>query len=106
MSIHETALNGEYARAFDINRLESKEVTIFYLTSMQSYANELLRVKGQLFLNDVYEMLDLPTSEVGKHVGWRYDVDNCIDFGVWPMCTSGNYIMLDFNVDGIIDQQG
>ena len=105
MSIHETTLNGKYARALDINRFGSKEVAITYLVAMRCYANELLQVKGRVFLNDVYEMLGLPISEVGKHVGWRCDGENYIDFKVRPngMRVSGNFIMLDFNVDGIID---
>lgn len=72
---------------------------------MQCYANELLRVKGRVFLNDVYEMLCLPISEAGKHVGWRCDGANYIVFKVRPngISVSGDFIMLDFNVDGIVD---
>ena len=101
---HEMMLNGKYARALDMNRFGSKEEAVTFLMAMQSYAYELLRVNGRLFLNDVYEKLDLPTSEVGKHVGWVYhENDSCISFDIWPIRVCGDFILLDFNVDGIID---
>ena len=92
---------------------ESNEYNILFLNGQQRYANDLLRAKKRLFLNDVYEMLGLPRSKEGQIVGWIYDEnnpdgDNYIDFGMFR--SNQNYsdfvygvdesILLDFNVDG------
>ena len=79
------------------------------------YANDLLKAKKRVFLNDVYEMLGLPRTKAGQIVGWVYDPespkgDNYIDFGLYADNLSySDYvngfdqaILLDFNVDGNI----
>lgn len=93
------------------------EYNIMFLKAQQNYANDKLRAKGYLFLNEVYEMLGLPASKEGQIVGWVYDPnpetamgDNYIDFGLYR--SGDNYsdyvyghddgILLDFNVDGNI----
>ena len=84
-----------------------------FIKAQEHYANDLLRAKKRLFLNEVYEMLGLPRTKAGQIVGWVYDLDNpkCdnyVDFGLF----SDNLgysddadgfnpaILLDFNVDG------
>lgn len=91
------------------------EYNLLFLKSQQRYANDLLRVKKRLFLNEVYDMLGLPRSKAGQIVGWVYDPDrdgdgvgdNYVDFGIFA--SADNYsdfiydndaILLDFNVDG------
>ena len=85
----------------------------FFLLRSQDYANEKLKQRGYLFLNEVYEMLGLPRTKVGQMVGWVYDTnnpygDNYVDFGIF---NSHNIdfvngyeksVLLDFNVDGDI----
>lgn len=93
----------------------NKEYNIMFLKNQQNYANDLLKAKGRLFLNEVYEMLGIPKTKAGQIVGWTYDEecptgDNYIDFGLYV--SSQNYsdflysdneaILLDFNVDGNI----
>ena len=93
----------------------NKEYNIMFLKNQQNYANDLLRAKGRLFLNEVYEMLGIPKTKAGQIVGWVYDEecptgDNYVDFGLYV--SSQNYsdflysdneaILLDFNVDGNI----
>lgn len=90
---------------------------LMFIKAQQSYANDLLRVRGRVTLNEVYRLLNLPESEAGQVVGWVYDEknprgDNYIDFGLYS--SSQNYsdfiysnngseaILLDFNVDGNI----
>ena len=82
----------------------------------QEFANEKLRLKGHLFLNDVYDMLDIPRTKAGQIVGWVYDEknpvgDNYVDFGIYELYSDANrrfvnglepVILLDFNVDGNI----
>lgn len=95
---------------------KTPEYNLMFLKSQQQYANDLLRAKKRLFLNDVYKMLGLPESKAGQIVGWVYDEenpvgDNFVDFGLYSG-GSQNYsdfiygtddaILLDFNVDGNI----
>lgn len=115
----------EYARFFDEwNSTEyhkDAELNLMFLRRQQDYANEVLKNKGYLFLNDVYEMLGIPRSKAGQVVGWIYDEknpngDNYVDFGIYEMTGVERYderkrafvngternILLDFNVDGVI----
>lgn len=91
------------------------EYNIMFLKAQERYANDLLRAKGIVFLNEVYEMLGLPKTKAGQVVGWTYDEenpmgDNYIDFGMYADNLSySDYangfdpaILLDFNVDGNI----
>ena len=112
----------EYAKFYDDgNRGWEKdpELNLMFLRHQQQYANDLLRAKGHLFLNEVYDMLGIPRTKAGQVVGWIYkgeDVDgnrpdSYVDFGIYDMnresCRNfvNGYertILLDFNVDGPI----
>ena len=106
-----------YARFFDEfnpNWKSDPEYNLMFLRAQQQYANDLLRSKGRLFLNEVYEMLGMEKSKAGQIVGWVYDEknptgDNFVDFGVYNLhdeqvraFVNGlePSILLDFNVDG------
>lgn len=92
------------------------EVNKFTLLQVQNWANEKLQAKGYLFLNDVYEMLGIPKTKAGHHVGWVYDTkhpngDNYVDFGLFDIYSErkaafvNGYernVIVDFNVDGDI----
>lgn len=92
------------------------EYRLMYLKSQQNAANERLKARTYLFLNEVYEMLDIPPTKAGQSVGWIYDEkhpvgDNFVDFGIYntnnPKCRdfvegTEPAIWLDFNVDGPI----
>ena len=54
----------------------NNEYNIMFIKAQENYANDLLRAKKRLFLNDVYEMLGLPRTKAGQVVGWVYDEDN------------------------------
>ena len=112
-------LYSDYARFFDAASpcwQNDPEYNLMFLRAQQQYANDLLRAKGRLFLNDVYEMLGLEKSKAGQIVGWVYDPenpngDNFVDFGIYDMSKErvrafvNGYetnILLDFNVDGNI----
>ena len=78
-----------------------------FIKYCQRYADKLLKTRNTVFLNEVYEMLGLPRSQEGCVVGWHYDEknpigDNYIDFGINDIIKSS--IVLDFNVDGRVDQ--
>lgn len=109
-----------YARFFDETSKYHKKDTganLFFLNSMQNYANDRLRNDGFLFLNDVYESLGLPKTKTGQIVGWVYKPnsnkkgDNEVDFGISEVYNEYIYskdhrakwtLLLDFNVDGNI----
>lgn len=92
------------------------ELTKFFLLQQQRYANDKLKARGHLFLNEVYDMLGANRTKAGNVVGWVYDEkhpigDNFVDFGIFDTtnpkaCDFVNgherVIILNFNVDGNI----
>lgn len=104
----------EYARFFDETSNcweKDPEYNLMFLKAQQKYANDLLVSRGYLFLNEVYNMLDIPITQAGQAVGWIYDKDspigdNYVDFGIYQSHRFVNgyepVILLDFNVDGTI----
>ena len=111
----------DYARIFCEGTpgwTKDPEHNMFYLKGQEKYCNDLLKIKGFMFLNDVYEILGFPKTKAGQIVGWRYDEnnpmgDNIISFGLYDISKEAvarfvngyeRSIVLDFNVDGpIID---
>ena len=87
---------------------------LMFIRNQQNYANDILRTRGHLFLNEVYDMLGIPRTPEGQIVGWIYDEknpigDNYVDFGVYDVTDERKRafvnglernILLDFNVDG------
>lgn len=109
-----------YAKFFDPfnSDLASKndpEYNMTFLLAQQNYANDLLKSRGHLFLNEVYDMLGIKRTRAGAQVGWidGGDGDNYVDFGLFRNServrafVNGNEaaILLDFNVDGIISDK-
>lgn len=109
----------DYARFFDSGCTgwdKDPEFNLMFLRRQQAYANNRLKAKGYLFLNEVYDMLGIPRTKAGQIVGWIYDEknpigDNFVDFGIYDMNIEKNRdfvngyertILLDFNVDGNI----
>lgn len=105
-----------YARFFDEenkNWSPNSEYNIMFLRAQQNYANDLLKSRGHVLLNDIYDNMGIPRSTEGAVVGWLWDGkgDNYVDFGVFdtPSCESfyefvqgRQGIWLDFNVDGLV----
>jgi Family of unknown function (DUF6353) len=104
-----------YARFFDEYSTQwskDPEYNLVFLRAQQSYANELLRARGHLFLNEVYGGLGMEHTTAGSVVGWviSEDGDNYVDFGLYDnkdevrdfVNGREGAILLDFNVDGVI----
>lgn len=109
----------DYARFFDESCAawqNDAEYNLTFLKAQQQYANDLLKSRGRLFLNEVYRMLGIDETKAGQVVGWVYNPDNptgdnFVDFGIYNMQRErvrafvNGYepnILLDFNVDGVI----
>ena len=101
-----------YGFKFDENCLtweESREHNEIYLKLQQDYASSLLRYRGHLFLNEVYDMLGIPRRAIGQCVGWIYNEnnpngDNFVDLDIFNERNNNdeNVFILDPNVDGYI----
>ena len=117
----EVNLPSEYAKVFDeFSSCWTKDAdyNLTFLRRIQDQANDKLRLRGHLFLNEVYDMLDIPRTAAGAVVGWIYDPnrensDSYVDFGLYDnlindeskrLFINGNErsVLLDFNVDGVI----
>lgn len=116
VNVSELGEYSDYARYFDASSRNWEKSSMDYnrqfLSIQQNYANDLLKAKGQLFLNEVYDLLDIPRTPAGQIVGWVYNPkndsgDNYVDFGAFETTkeTENGYepvFILDFNVDGDI----
>lgn len=108
-----------YARFFDDGNTgwsKDPEASLMFLRRQQDYANEILKARGHIFLNEVYDMLGIPRSKVGQAAGWIYNEknnekgDNYVDFGIYANKEANRrfvngyerVILLDFNPDGDI----
>ncbi len=106
----------EYARYFDEsstkwNRVE--DLNMSFLSGAQNFLNTKLRANKYVFLDEVYDFLDLPKTKASRAVGWVYDpydpnCDSYIEFRtriVYRKDEEGftkAVIMIDPNVDGDI----
>lgn len=106
-----------YARRFDEthpNWTKNPEMNQFYLKARQAQANDMLKARGHLFLNEVYDMMGFPRTKAGAVVGWLYDPkrpdlgDSYVDFGMYEIQEGEDFesyaksYILDFNVVGDI----
>jgi|SRR4051812_33442015 hypothetical protein len=86
-----------------------------FLKGVQSHMNNLLQIRGHVFLNEVFDALAMPRCKEGQVQGWLYNSpkgDNIVDFGFMtsndPQTVAfrnhvENIVKLNFNVDeGII----
>lgn len=106
----------QYARFFDeSNPNWDKNWTYnsHFIKCQEQWANDMLRARGHVLLNDVYDMLGIPRSKAGCVVGWvagNDKGDDYISFGVFNDLYRGQLfvngdersILLDFNVDGVV----
>ena len=110
----------EYARFYDDGCngwTKDAEFNLMFLRHTQAQANDILKRRGYLFLNEVYDMLGFQRTKAGQIMGWIYDEenpvgDNFVDFGIYNTdiekardFVNGleRVIVLDFNVSNILD---
>lgn len=109
----------DYARIYDdgcTGWSKDPQYNLMFLKHQQAHANDILKMRKYLFLNEVYEMLGFQRTAAGQVIGWVYDEDseigdNFVDFGIYNIdderkraFVNGHErnILLDFNVDGYI----
>lgn len=85
-----------------------------FLKGVQNHMNNLLQIRGHVFLNDVFDALAMPRQREGQVAGWVYGSDGkdqYIDFGFMTSNdphTQGfrdhlnTTVQLNFNIDGMI----
>lgn len=68
----------------NVNYKRDPELNAFWLTGVQSHMNDLLQLRGHLFLNEVLDALHMPRSKEASIMGWvrnNPDGDGFVDFG-------------------------
>lgn len=85
---------------------------LMFLKGQQAMLSDILRVRGHLFLNEVYDALGFPHTQAGAVVGWIMGMgDGYVDFGLYDENSESarkfingesDAVLLDFNHDGII----
>lgn len=106
-----------YARFYDDSCKQwdkDPQYNLTFLKGQQDYFNNMLKIRGHVFLNEIYDALGIERTSYGQIVGWVFggDGDNHIDFGMYDdnqdarrrAFVNGyeNVILLDFNVDGVV----
>lgn len=113
-----------YSKFFDQTSSQwenNAEYNRSFLAAQEAEFTRILQSRGHVFLNDVYDALDIPRTTEGQLVGWVYDPtgekgDNFVDFGIFRLNEQGetptdkrrflngldNVVRLDFNVDGFV----
>lgn len=92
-------------RRFDWhNRHWSRDsrVNLLFLQAQENYANDLLKARGYVFLNDIQEMLGYERTANGQLVGWHTDNGNEIDFHIAEAEDEPGAYLLEFVSDGVI----
>jgi len=97
----------------------SPDMVRFTLECQQNLANDILKTKGEITLNEVYDMLGFEHTEAGMVYGWIYDKynpfgDNKVEFRVKRVHVPNENdprkgysvgYAIDFNVDGNIYEE-
>ena len=78
------------------------EVNEVFLRALENQQNHILRYKGHLLLNDVYEALGLEATAPGSVLGWSQQVNNDTHVEFDFMVVEEGRIAIDFNVDGVV----
>lgn len=101
-----------HAKIFDSTNLNwspTEGYNHLFFRAQQQYLNELLRRRGHVFLNEVYDALGFSRTPSGQLFGWLNLEENSIHFDIRPHRDAhgerDNEFILEFNVDGIIFEQ-
>lgn len=117
-TVYESEGRSPYAKRFakDTSHEWSPQAdyNLAYLRGQQTYANDMLKANGHIFLSDIYKALGFDETPASRVVGWVKDNpnggDGVVDFGIFEnpnrfhdfMAGRSGEIWLDFNVDGVV----
>ena len=83
-----------------------------FLRMAQDHFTDLLNSRGHVFLNEVFDRLGLPRTNIGAVCGWVKGAgDDFVDFGIYNTHRKDTaefldgyspVVLLDFNCDGVI----
>ena len=105
----------QYAVWFDEHAggwAESPTHNLAFLRMTQDHFTDILNARGHVFLNEVFDRLGLPRTNMGAVCGWVKGMgDDMVDFGIYNahrkdaaefLAGYSNVVLLDFNCDGVI----
>lgn len=79
------------------------EYDMFFLKAQQNMFNDYLHARGHVYLNEIFDALQLPRTVQGQILGWSVSLneDSYVDFNIHTG-PGENEITLKFNLDGPI----
>ena len=83
------------------NWIPESDYNNLFIATQNNWANDLLKARGHVFLNEVYDMLGLPRTSEGQLLGWLFPTNTRIEF-VQSEPDADGAIDLEFTVDGEI----
>jgi len=86
---------------------DNSEMNLNFLRAHENYFNHMLRSRGHVFLNEIYDALGLPRTVEGAISGWLLNEsrgDGSLDFGLGGIGDPSKMteFNLVFNIDGVI----
>ena len=78
-----------------------QEINIFFLKHIEAWANDNLKLRGYIFLNDIYRELGLELTQSGQVTGWTYAKCKKIDFKI-NRIENTNYVKFELKTIGNI----
>jgi hypothetical protein len=112
VSFDEPSIYSKFFDQLNKNWSPQAEYNMYFLKCQQTYANHMLRARGHVFLNEVYDSLGMDRTKAGAVCGWVLgNGDDFIDFGIFNREDQNaidfvngreGAILLDFNVDGVV----
>lgn len=103
-----------YAKFFDEYSKywkKNADMNLTFLRCVQNQLNDKLRIKGYVFLNELYEALDILPTSYGQVVGWVYKEGAYIDLGIYDLHNDAKRqfvngiersVRIDPNVQGVV----
>jgi hypothetical protein len=94
-----------YMIKFDANNVHwasAPEANILFLTSLFNYMDDVLAMKGYVFLNDYLDHLHVSRTRDGQLLGWIQDKGG-VEVEEYPGTTGDGFnIQLNFKTHGVI----
>lgn len=109
---NKTSIYSAFFDEFNDNWSTSADDNLMFLKCAENTANQILKSRGHIFLNEIYEMIGVKHTKYGAVCGWVIgNGDDYVDFGIFDkesdaarLFVNGyeRSILLNFNVDGVI----